>query len=138
MSKKSFFVSLISILVLSFVLLAGCGTTPPPAQTESQAPASAPAAVAPQVATITIVNSTGYTVYAVYMSPHDASSYGDDLLASDQILLNGQSFVHQLPLPLSETYDISLIDEDIDSYSKWDIRISDGDVIVFTFDDYDR
>ena len=85
---------------------------------------------------ITIVNSTGYEVWYVFVSPVDSDEWGDDLLASDQVLPNGDSFTYALPKPLHTNYDIRLIDLDDDAYIKWRVNVTEKSMIIFTFDDF--
>jgi hypothetical protein len=85
---------------------------------------------------ITIVNSTGYTVYEVYVSPADDDEWGDDHLG-ESILNNGETFTYRLPQPLNRVsvYDFRLVNEDGDSYIKWGVTVTNNARIVFTFDD---
>jgi len=94
---------------------------------------------AQQLPKITIVNNTGYTVYYVYASPSDDDDWGEDLLG-DKILRNGQSTEITLKLPLNakSVYDILLEDEDEDTYSKFNVRITNNMRVEFTFDDFDE
>ena len=88
---------------------------------------------------ISIVNNTGYTVFCVYISPSDYEDWGEDLLDSDEVLYDGETFTCQLPQPLSKVkaYDILLEDEDGDTYSKWHISVAANPRVIFTFDDLD-
>ena len=88
---------------------------------------------------ITIVNNTGYLVYFLYISPTTSDVWGEDRLASDQTLANGQSVSVNLPHPLNVTdrYDIMLEDLDGDTYSKYNVTVTANSRIVFTFDDID-
>ena len=115
---------MVIIVLASCIIFAGCASSGSPASTTS-------------ASSITIVNATGYTVWYVYVSPSDDTNWGLDLLDSDQVLPNGESFTYQLPRPLSKAYDICLVDSDEDSYTKWNVNLSSGSVIIFTFDDYD-
>jgi len=89
--------------------------------------------------TITIVNRTGYTIWYVYVSSSTSNNWGDDILYSDQVLTNGQSINVILGQPLNVTnrYDIRIIDLDGDSYTKWNVLVSNNATITFTFDDFD-
>ena len=88
---------------------------------------------------INIVNNTGYTIFYVYISPSDSEDWGDDLLDSEEVLYDGETFMCQLPHPLSrvKAYDILLEDVDGDTYSKWRVSAATNSRIVFTFDDLD-
>ena len=89
---------------------------------------------------ITIVNNTGYTVWYVQLSSTADEYWGEDRLANDQVLPNGQSFSMNLPHPLNvvNRYDIRLTDSDGDTYTKMNVLVSANSRIVFTFDDFDR
>jgi hypothetical protein len=88
---------------------------------------------------INIVNNTGYTVYYIYISPTASDDWGDDRLASDQVLMNNRSVSLQLPHPINvvNRYDIRLKDSDGDTYTKMNVLVSANGSIVFTFDDFD-
>jgi len=88
---------------------------------------------------VSIVNNTGYTVYYVYISQTATDDWEEDVLG-DETLSNGEYIDVTLLYPLNvvNRYDIKLVDEDGDSYTKWDVLISSDSVIEFTFDDYDE
>jgi S1-C subfamily serine protease len=87
---------------------------------------------------IQIVNKTGYTVYQVQLSPASSDEWGPDRLGSD-ILQTGQTLtVDSLPLNIIDRYDIHLIDEDGDTYTKWNVLITPNKSIEFTINDLDR
>ena len=88
---------------------------------------------------ITIVNNTGYTIFYVYISPSDDEEWGEDLLDSEEILNDGETFTCKLPQPLNKVkaYDIKLEDEDGDTYTKWRVSVATNSRIVFTFEDID-
>ncbi|MCL2069890.1 MAG: hypothetical protein FWH19_02760 [Treponema sp.] len=88
---------------------------------------------------IVIVNHTGYEVWYVYISPSESELWGEDRLADDQILANGEAVTLNLPQPLNVTnyYDIMIVDQDGDSYTKWDVLVAANSGIVFTFEDID-
>jgi hypothetical protein len=96
---------------------------------------SAPSASAYPV--ITIVNSTGYDCYYLFVSPVIDDMWGDDVLGRD-ILPNGQSFSMTLPYPLSEVnrYDFMMIDLDDDLYTRMNVLVTNNARIVFTFNDF--
>jgi V8-like Glu-specific endopeptidase len=86
---------------------------------------------------IKVVNKTGYTVYYVYLSPVSSESWGSDRLGSG-ILQNGQTLtVGSLPLNINNQYDIRLVDEDNDTYTKRNIRLTQNQTIEFTINDLD-
>ncbi|GHU08434.1 hypothetical protein FACS1894151_04330 [Spirochaetia bacterium] len=95
-------------------------------------------AFAQNLPTVTIVNQTGYTVWSVYISPSSDDNWGEDRLGADYLYDGDQiSITLDIPLAAENIYDICLGDEDGDSYYKWEVRIQNGSVIVFTFDDID-
>jgi hypothetical protein len=117
--KRLFFI----LITAATLLLTACGTTP---SSSEKLPA------------ITVVNNTGFTVWHLRLSPSHEELWGRDLLGR-AVLPNGNSFIIELPYPLSHTdkYDIQMIDEDTDTYTKWDVLIKNNAVITFTFDDLD-
>jgi len=88
---------------------------------------------------ITIVNNTGYLVYFLYISPTTSDVWGEDRLASNQTIANGQSVSVNLPYPLNITdkYDIMIEDLDGDTYTKYNVTVTANGRIIFTFDDFD-
>ena len=94
---------------------------------------------AQELPNVTIVNNTGYTIYELYISQTTNDNWEKDVLGED-ILSNGQSFNVKLSSPLSvaNRYDIQLIDEDGDSYTKWNVLITPNARIVFTLSDIDE
>ena len=88
--------------------------------------------------TITIVNNTGYNVLYLYISPADSSSWGSDVLGSSEILRNNASRRVTLPpLDVTRRYDIKLVDRDGDSYTRWNVAITNNMNITFTISDID-
>jgi hypothetical protein len=94
-------------------------------------------ASAQNLPTIRIINDTGYDVYYIYISPSDTDDWGEDFLGDDNILLDGQSVNIRLDYPLSQTdtYDICVEDKDGDTYSKYEIKLTNNIRIIFTEDD---
>ena len=86
---------------------------------------------------ITIVNNTGNRIWYVYISETTSDSWGDDRLASDQIIGSGESVSLQLPRPINQVnrYDIRLVDSNSNEYVKWDVQVSANGRIVFTSSD---
>ena len=87
---------------------------------------------------VQIINNTGYTIYNVYISETESDELGEDVL-DDEVLDDGDYVTVKLAYPLNKVnrYDITLVDEDDDSYSKLDVLISPGSKIEFTLDDLD-
>ena len=88
--------------------------------------------------TVRIVNNTGYDIYFLFVSPSESDEWGDDLLGDD-ILEDGKTFTYQLPQSLNRTslYDFGVEDEEGDTYSKYEVKITNNARIVFTLDDLD-
>jgi len=114
-----FFVAIIGLAI------SGCASAP-------QAPQST------ELPIITVVNNTGYSCYYLYLSPVTSDDWEEELLG-DSILESGQSVRVRLEYPLSQEnrYDFKMIDLDNDSYTKWDVLLTENAVVVFTFDDID-
>jgi hypothetical protein len=87
---------------------------------------------------ITVVNNTGYRCYYLYLSPITTDDWEEELLG-DKILESGQGVRVTLEHPLSREnrYDFKMIDLDGDSYTKWNVLLTEGAVVIFTFDDLD-
>jgi len=113
-----FFAAIIGLAVL------GCASSPFSSQSE--------------LPVITVINNTGYTCFYLYLSPVTSDNWEDDKLGDD-ILQNGQSVTVRLEYPLSQEnrYDFKMVDLDDDSYTKWNVLLTENAVIVFTFDDFD-
>jgi opacity protein-like surface antigen len=82
---------------------------------------------------VTVVNDTGYDVYYLYVSRSDSDDWGDDLL-DDEILGPGEGFQVSLP---TGTWDIMVEDEDEDTYTKSEVRVTKSTVIKMTIADLD-
>jgi S1-C subfamily serine protease len=86
---------------------------------------------------VKVANETGYTVLFVFFRPAGSESWGSDMLGAD-ILEDGQTLtVSSLPLNSNSRYDIRLVDEDYDIYTKSGVRLSQNQTIEFSSDDYD-
>ena len=84
---------------------------------------------------ITVVNNTGYTLEYLYISDNSSDSWEDDVLGR-RVLEEGDTF--KLSLPENGTYDFKAVDEDEDSYIKWNVMVRGNQTITFTADDYDE
>ena len=93
---------------------------------------------AQQLPQITIVNRTGYEITQVYFSSSVDDFWGVNRLVSATIL-RGHSVTLDLPYPLNvvDRYDIRLTDVDGDTYTKFNVRVTNSPRIVFTLDDID-
>ena len=89
---------------------------------------------------VLFINSTGYDLSELYISPTSHDDWYDDLL-NGQTLGDGESVTINIP-DYDDTeliYDAMAVDVDGDEYSRFDIDLSDESnrSIEFTFDDYD-
>jgi hypothetical protein len=79
--------------------------------------------------TVTVKNSTGITLYYIYISPTSSGSWGSDQLGSSETLANGASKTFTIT---SGTYDfkgssyLSLV-----SYEKRSVAVTNGTVVTF-------
>jgi len=119
--KKIFALIFAALIVLA---VSGCASSPFSSQSE--------------LPVITVVNNTGYTCFYLFLSPVTNDNWEDDKLG-DNTLPNGQSVRVRLDFPLSQAnrYDFRMVDLDDDTYTKWDVLLTENAVIVFTFDDFD-
>ena len=87
---------------------------------------------------IRIQNNTGYTVFYVYISPKSSTSWEEDVLGED-VLLNRNSVSVRLahPLNVENRYDIRIEDSDGDTYTKWNVLVTQNMTIEFTIRDLD-
>ena len=94
-------------------------------------------AYAQSMPTVNIVNNTGYTIFYLFISPSESDYWGEDVLAADEVILDGETFIYQLTAPLNRVsvYDIRLIDEEGDDYIKWEVTLTNNNRIVFTLGD---
>jgi hypothetical protein len=95
---------------------------------------SAPA-VNTELPQVRIVNNTGFLVYDMYVVAVPAQYWGDDKLGST--LPNSSSVSIRLPSSSTNRYGIRLKDLDGDTYTKWNIPISNNQTITFTIEDMD-
>ena len=84
---------------------------------------------------VEVTNSTGFDIYYLYVSPGKAKSWEEDVLDED-ILVNGQTVRVTVNGAKSGIFDIRAKDEDGDTYTLWDVDISERDV-TFTLSDLD-
>jgi hypothetical protein len=129
MKKKGF--TGMPALALTFALFAfGCTGTVSPSVTSASSGESLPS--------IRIKNSTGHTVYYVYVSPVSSDSWGSDWLGDD-VLEDGNlvSLTLRSPLSVEDTYDIRLRDSDGDTYTRRNVPIHSGSLMEFTIGDLD-
>jgi len=92
---------------------------------------------AQQNPSITIANNTGSTIWYVYFKSTASSEWGQDRLASDQIISIGQSVTLQLPYPINvvNRYDMRLKDSDENEYIKMNVTVASNSRIEFSRSD---
>ncbi|MBC3805050.1 hypothetical protein GH808_11470 [Acetobacterium fimetarium] len=100
--KKLKIISLLSVVLLSVFLLAGCGGSSDKSSSDEETSYSQD---------FTVVNDTGIEVYSLYVSPTGEDSWGDDILTTDT-------------LPSGSSTDIVFDSEVNDQY--WDLMIADS------------
>ncbi|MGA0103417.1 MAG: hypothetical protein ACO3LH_06860, partial [Steroidobacteraceae bacterium] len=76
---------------------------------------------------VVITNNTGYPVQQVFISPDDATSWEEDLLAG-RILSDGEGMTFTLKGYSNPIFDIKLVDTDGDTYSFHDVDVERYDV----------
>ena len=93
---------------------------------------------AQQLPKIHILNNTGYPIYEVYISSSEDDYWGNDWLKGETIS-SGTSREFTLPVALSvdNEYDFCLVDTDDDTYTKMNVKLTNGFIVEFTFDDFD-
>ena len=84
---------------------------------------------------VEVTNDTGYTIYFLYVSHGKSKSWEEDVLDED-ILRDGQTVRVTVEGAKSEIFDIRAEDEDGDTYTLWNVDISEIDV-TFTLADLD-
>ncbi|MFW5685854.1 MAG: hypothetical protein ACOC0O_04295 [Spirochaetota bacterium] len=80
----------------------------------------------PDLATVDLVNDTGYDMWYIFFSPGDSTMWGVDMLDDETILEDGETL--SLFVPVSEDvarYDFGGVDEDEDFYTFW-VELSDA------------
>ena len=84
-----------------------------------------------------IRNSTGSTFFFIYVSDNRSSDWGDDLLGN-QVLSPGEILRVEALIPMnSTTWDIRIIDDDGDTYTLMQRRITEGGTVAITYNDLD-
>ena len=101
--KKLKIISLLSVVLLSVFLMAGCGGSSDKSSSSDEETSYSQ--------DFTVVNDTGIEVYSLYVSPTGEDSWGDDILTTDT-------------LPSGSSTDIVFDSEVNDQY--WDLMIADS------------
>ncbi len=90
---------------------------------------------------ITFENNTGYTIKELYVSPTSHDDWYDNLLVEGEVP-TGKSVDIQIPEYDIEdlVFDLMAVDTEGDSYSKYEVDLSDSSnrTVEFTFDDYEE
>ncbi|GHU46753.1 hypothetical protein FACS1894200_00980 [Spirochaetia bacterium] len=88
--------------------------------------------------TFTLKNGTGsYTFYELYISYNHSDDWGPEQLG-DGVMGPGQSGTVNVPVSLnSVTIDITIVDEDDDTYTIYGKRVRNGGTVTITLDDLD-
>ncbi len=76
---------------------------------------------------VDIANETDYTIMYMYVSPDNSDSWEEDVLG-DNVLRDGEERRVTLTGYKSPIFDIKLVDEDGDSYTFWDVDVSERDI----------
>ena len=82
----------------------------------------------PQLATVNLVNQTGYDIWYIFFSPGDSDMWGVDMLDDETILEDGDAVSLFVPVTdVATRYDFQGVDVDEDTYQFW-VEISDSDL----------
>ncbi|PKL95611.1 MAG: hypothetical protein CVV18_04840 [Gammaproteobacteria bacterium HGW-Gammaproteobacteria-8] len=84
---------------------------------------------------VDITNQTGFTIFYLHVSPGTAKSWEEDVLGND-VIIDGGTMRVTLSGYKSPIFDIRLVDEDGDTYTFWNVDVSQQDLVV-TLDDLD-
>ncbi len=84
---------------------------------------------------VEVFNRTGYRINLLYISHEDSPDWEENVLETD-VLRDDQSVRVDVAGYDSSIFDIRVIDEDGDSYTRWGVNIADEDV-TFTGRDLD-
>jgi len=93
-----------------------------------------------KVETVRVKNSTGYDGIYLIVSNVDNTHWDTNDVLGQDILHDGETKIINIPTPLNpkNRYDFRLVDEDDDTYSKYNVRIKSNSVIIFTVNDMDE
>lgn len=67
----------------------------------------------------TLVNQTGVEIYALYVTPHSAKDWGEDVLGVDTLSAGDEVDIFFSPKERAKYWDIRIEDED-GNYIEWD------------------
>lgn len=66
-----------------------------------------------------LVNKTGVEIYALYVTPHSAKDWGDDILGADTLAAGGSLEIYFSPKERAKFWDLRIEDEE-GNYIEWD------------------
>jgi hypothetical protein len=91
------------------------------------------------IAWLSVVNDTNYTLERIIAIPASSGDWssGQTFLDGRQAILNGEKFRLNIDVERFDTlvFDLMAIDEDGDTYIKWDVNLEITPEIVYTLDD---
>ncbi len=86
----------------------------------------------------TIQNDTGFDIYYIYVSPDYADDWEEDVLGEGEILSAGDSyFISFTGYGDYCSFDVRLVDEDGDTYTKWGVDLCSTYTLSISLDDLD-
>ncbi len=86
----------------------------------------------------TIQNDTGFDIYYIYVSPDYADDWEEDVLGEGEILAAGDSyFISFTGYGDHCSFDIRMVDEDGDTYTKWGVDLCSTYTLSISLDDLD-
>jgi hypothetical protein len=82
----------------------------------------------------TLVNKTGVEIYALYVTPHNAGDWGDDILGADTLSANGTLDITFARKEKAELWDVRIEDES-GAFIEWENLnlLRDGDPLHRSF-----
>ncbi|MCL2139253.1 MAG: serine protease [Treponema sp.] len=87
---------------------------------------------------VNIINKTGFIVNYVYVSPSDSGNWGMDKLGSGVLFNNKTITVSSLQIDGNTRYDIRIIDENNNPYTKKNLRLTNNQSVEFYGNDIDN
>jgi len=66
-----------------------------------------------------LVNKTGVEIYALYVTPHSAKDWGDDILGADTLAVNDSLEITFSPREKAKFWDLRIEDEE-GNFIEWD------------------
>ncbi len=97
-------IALITLLTVGICYLPGLTTVEVSAQAEQD---------------FTVVNKTGFEIYALYVTPHNSDDWGDDILGQDTLVANDELDIVFSRKEKATLWDLRIEDKD-GNYIEWD------------------